>query len=352
MAFQSYATNLVTGDDNGSGDIFPHDRQTGTTALVSVDSAGARSYGYSYRPSISADGRYVAFDSDGTKLVPNDTNGSQDVFVRSLGEALVITKKATPNPAWAGEPLTYTLTVSETGGLFDATDMVVSDTVPLSTSCCLSISHGGFHMGGDVLWVGQTISSGHSISLTFVVTVSELARGAVITNEAYQAVITNTNGLATATGSPVNTAVRGVPQLSIGKSAPLQVPAGNLLTYTIVVSETGGLEDAAGMQVTDTVPASTTCCAAIGQGGTLVGNDVVWTGQTVRKGSSISRTFVVTVSQVPSGTIITNEAYGAVITTTKWVTGASGSPVLTVVYTGPPAVRPLAVYLPLILKSQ
>jgi hypothetical protein len=52
--------------------------------------------------------------------------------------------------------------------------MVVSDTVPLSTICCLTISHGGFHMGGDVLWVGQTISSRHSINLTFVVTVSQV----------------------------------------------------------------------------------------------------------------------------------------------------------------------------------
>ncbi len=61
VAFQSYATNLVTGATNDWFDIFVHDRQTGTTARVSVDSAGAQSDGDGHAPSISADGRFVAF---------------------------------------------------------------------------------------------------------------------------------------------------------------------------------------------------------------------------------------------------------------------------------------------------
>ena len=85
VAFDSYATNLVPGDTNGWGDIFVHDRQTGVTTRVSVDSSGSQGNWDSSEPSISEDGRCVAFDSDASNLVPGDTNGAQDVFVRDRG---------------------------------------------------------------------------------------------------------------------------------------------------------------------------------------------------------------------------------------------------------------------------
>ena len=88
VAFESSAGNLVAGDTNGIADIFVHDRQTGETTRVSVDSAGNQADGGSYFASISADGRYVAFQSDATNLVAGDTNGFNDVFVhdRQNGE--------------------------------------------------------------------------------------------------------------------------------------------------------------------------------------------------------------------------------------------------------------------------
>src|SRR5207249_8340068 len=81
VAFASDATNLVPGDTNGAIDVFVHDRLTGTTERVSVDSAGTQGNNSSAEPSISADGRFVAFDSSATNLVPGDTNGAEDVFV-------------------------------------------------------------------------------------------------------------------------------------------------------------------------------------------------------------------------------------------------------------------------------
>jgi Tol biopolymer transport system component len=81
VAFRSAATNLVPGDTNGADDIFVHDRQTGATGAVSVDSAGNQGNGRSSAPSISSDGRFVAFYSVASNLVPGDTNGRQDVFV-------------------------------------------------------------------------------------------------------------------------------------------------------------------------------------------------------------------------------------------------------------------------------
>lgn len=81
IAFQSEASNLVAGDGNGVRDIFVRDRLLGTTARVSISSAGAESNGPSIHPSISADGRWVAFAAEATNLVAGDTNGTWDVFL-------------------------------------------------------------------------------------------------------------------------------------------------------------------------------------------------------------------------------------------------------------------------------
>jgi subtilisin family serine protease/Tol biopolymer transport system component len=84
VAFASSASNLVPGDTNNASDIFVHDRQTGVTERVSVASDGSETglFSFSSDPSISADGRYVAFTSSGSTLVPDDTNNTTDVFVR------------------------------------------------------------------------------------------------------------------------------------------------------------------------------------------------------------------------------------------------------------------------------
>lgn len=81
VAFESSASNHVPGDTNGAGDVFRHDRVSGQTIRVSVDSSGAEGDGASSYPSISADGRFVAFASAATNLVPGDTNGQMDIFV-------------------------------------------------------------------------------------------------------------------------------------------------------------------------------------------------------------------------------------------------------------------------------
>jgi hypothetical protein len=84
VAFLSYATNLVPGDTNGSADIFVRDRVAGTTRRVSVASGGAQANASSFEAAISADGRFVAFNSEAANLVAGDTNGYQDVFVHEL----------------------------------------------------------------------------------------------------------------------------------------------------------------------------------------------------------------------------------------------------------------------------
>lgn len=81
VAFASRGDNLVAGDTNGVSDVFVRDRQTDQTTRVSVASDGSQANGESHRPSISADGRFVAFISEASNLVAGDTNGRADVFV-------------------------------------------------------------------------------------------------------------------------------------------------------------------------------------------------------------------------------------------------------------------------------
>jgi Tol biopolymer transport system component len=96
VAFQSDSTNLVPGDTNGLEDVFVRDLAAGTTTRVSVSSSGEQAIlgegefagGGSQFPALSADGRYVAFNSYSSNLVPGDTNAESDVFVhdRVTGE--------------------------------------------------------------------------------------------------------------------------------------------------------------------------------------------------------------------------------------------------------------------------
>ena len=84
VVFSSGATDLVPGDGNGKFDIFRFDAQTETVDRVSTDLNGVESNGGSYQAGIANGGVYVAFESDATNLVPNDTNGQRDVFVKNM----------------------------------------------------------------------------------------------------------------------------------------------------------------------------------------------------------------------------------------------------------------------------
>jgi Tol biopolymer transport system component len=104
VVFQSYANNLVPGDtEEFSGDIFLHDRQTGETTRTSVAADGTEANGSSSAPAISADGRYVAFSSDADNLVPGDTNEEEDIFVRDRQTGEVVRVSVASNGTQAND---------------------------------------------------------------------------------------------------------------------------------------------------------------------------------------------------------------------------------------------------------
>ena len=83
VAFESDATNLVVGDSNDATDIFVHDLDTGKTTRVSVDSNGTQATGPSFEPTLSFNGQVVVFTSAASNLVPGDSNGVEDIFSRN-----------------------------------------------------------------------------------------------------------------------------------------------------------------------------------------------------------------------------------------------------------------------------
>ena len=90
VAFESRASNLATRDVNVGSDVFVHDRVTGATVCASVDPAGATGDAPSMAPGLSADGRFVAFASDARNLAPGDTNAGRDGFVRDLAASSTV----------------------------------------------------------------------------------------------------------------------------------------------------------------------------------------------------------------------------------------------------------------------
>ncbi|GJL68674.1 MAG: hypothetical protein NPIRA06_13090 [Nitrospirales bacterium] len=131
VAFRSAATNLVPGDTNGAIDVFVHDRQTGITSRVSVATGGVQSNNNSFTPALSADGRFVAFHSFANNLVPGDTNGVLDVFVHDR-QTGATTRVSVATGAIQGNNTSRAGFLSANGGLVafesDATNLVPGDT--------------------------------------------------------------------------------------------------------------------------------------------------------------------------------------------------------------------------------
>lgn len=133
VVFESDATNLVANDTNGVRDVFVHDRATNTIIRVSRSESGTQSNGASYAAAIAGDGTYVAFVSDATNLVANDTNGRPDIFVRDIVNGIVSRVsvatggfQSTPTAQGLGRP-----SISDDGRYVafasDAPDLVVGD---------------------------------------------------------------------------------------------------------------------------------------------------------------------------------------------------------------------------------
>ena len=130
VAFTSSASNLVPGDTNGTEDVFVRDRMAQVTRRVSVGPGGRQANSDSAEPAISADGRFVAFISSASNLVAGDTNATDDVFVRDR-MAQVTRRVSVGTSAQQANSFSFSLAISA-GGRFvaftsDASNLVAGD---------------------------------------------------------------------------------------------------------------------------------------------------------------------------------------------------------------------------------
>jgi Tol biopolymer transport system component len=113
VAFGSQASNFAPNDSNGVSDVFVHDRPQHVTTRVSVSSTGEQGDDFSTRPAISDNGRYVAFMSRASNLADGDTDGAVDLFLHDRrsgkttnltpGDATVNSSQHVPSPSMSGD---------------------------------------------------------------------------------------------------------------------------------------------------------------------------------------------------------------------------------------------------------
>jgi Tol biopolymer transport system component len=148
VAFESVASNLVTGDTNNDVDVFVRDTVAGRTTRVSVAGAGSQANDDSFRPAISANGRYVAFYSYASNLVAGDTNHAADVVVR-----------ANPEPAVTG---------------------ITPSSLPRGATTPVAIAGSGFITGASVVIDGND----HTVSNVHVVSPTEITANVTVDSDA------------------------------------------------------------------------------------------------------------------------------------------------------------------------
>ncbi|PWK32071.1 TolB family protein [Actinoplanes xinjiangensis] len=115
VAFVSASDTLVPGDTNDTADIFVRDMRTGATTRVNVSSSGEQAGDYSTQPVISADGRYVAFGSTATNLVPGVVRGAWEVYLRDRWAGTTRQVSLNNSGEQAGEGLTVAGGISADG---------------------------------------------------------------------------------------------------------------------------------------------------------------------------------------------------------------------------------------------
>jgi hypothetical protein len=242
VAFSSSAKNLGTDGDVNS-DIFVRDRLAGTTELISVNSAEASANGDSYRPSMSADGRYVAFQSGAANLVASDTNASTDVFVRDRqagttvraslqdGSAQSPTGGAEPVISDSGEKVVFTSSSKLNAIDPNSTNDVYVRTVPDASTVVGSVGTDGWAAG---LSQDPTIS-GDGTTVAYQSTSPKALAGANGWEHLYTRKLTTTTRVTVSSAGTIATGTSSNPSLSTtGTVVALDSKSPNL-----VVGDTG-----------------------------------------------------------------------------------------------------------------
>ncbi|MFD2036718.1 hypothetical protein ACFSKL_18075, partial [Belliella marina] len=227
------------------------------------------------------------------------------VVVENCEAFLDITKTASSPTVLAGNNITYSITVSNSGLMY-AEDFVVTDEIPVGTGF-VSGSDGAVFENGVVTWELDVLESGSQIVLELVLSTSaDLASGTIISNTAIAFSSNNDGG--PVESDPEDVDVETSADLDITKTAASStVLAGENITYNITVNNAGP-SNALDVTVSDVLPAGTGFVSA-SNGGTETGGTVNWSLGTIAAGENIELTLVVsTAASLEAGTTISNIA--------------------------------------------
>ncbi|OQW92736.1 MAG: hypothetical protein BWK79_14060 [Beggiatoa sp. IS2] len=190
VVFSSYSSNLVPDDHNEVADIFVYDQQTHQLKRVSLRGDLQASNRHSFNPVISADGRYIVFDSDATNLVENDTNQAVDVFVYDMQTA-TLSRISVDNNGIEGNADSLAPSISATGQMIAfesmATNLIANDD---NNNSDLFLYH---LQTGELQKITQGFDGSSSNGGSFAVSLSEDGRYLAFDSDATNLVAQDTN---------------------------------------------------------------------------------------------------------------------------------------------------------------
>jgi uncharacterized repeat protein (TIGR01451 family) len=270
----------------------------------------------------TADSVNVIWDTPGDKTITatatnllNTVVGTHTVHV--VGVPVLAIGKSGPPQALVGAPITYTLTVTNTG-VEAASSLLISDRLPTGAHYVT----GGTLVGDEVRWdISSLAANGGTTQVSFVITSAQS-----LVNDDYRVIADG--GYAAIGAESIETTV-GVPDLSISKQGPYSAGAGEPVVYELSVTNSGTVA-ATNLLIADTLPAG----ASYVSGGTLVGDEVRWTVDSLAEnGDQILVGFVVSADAT-----ITNEDFG--VTADGGFGAVGGVPVVTLIGGGTRYVAP------------
>ena len=309
VIFFSYATDLVPSGALGNGDLYAFNVNTRTLQLVSVNTNGAGDNNSSFEPAVSADGRYVAFYSIATDLVPAGTSGNGDVFVRDLVAGTTALASVNCAGSGGGNNFSDYPQLSADGRYVTfhsyATDLVPGD----FTQDSGSVFRRDLQNGVTVL-VSQTLTMrGEANGNSYNPYISDNGSTIAFLSSANNLVFGDANGIDDAFAW--STGVSGVDLAITMTPSAGTIGAGGALSYTLTITNYG-LATATSVVVTDALPATLAFVSATTSLGTYNTSGGLFTGNlgalNIGAGASITLNFTASATGYVTNTATTGAA--------------------------------------------